>query len=80
MAPQTCARAMEYILDSPDLAGEVVAVHPNAPGGQGFAIEPLIASSWLGNWRADSSAEVAGFVDEGLEAVATGVMPGWSGI
>ena len=80
MAPETCSRAMEFILDSPNLAGEVIAVHPNAPGGKGFAIEPLIASNWLGNWRADSSAEVAGFVDEGLEAVATGAMPGWSGI
>ena len=80
MAPETCARAMEFILDSPELAGEVVAVHPNAPGGKGFAIEPLMASNWLGNWRAESSAEVAGFVDEGLQAVATGEMPGWSGI
>lgn len=80
MAPEVCALALLHILDTPSLSGDVVAVHPNAPGGAGFAVEPLIASSWLGAWRADESTEVAGFVDEGLQAASTGDMPAWSGI
>lgn len=58
MAPATCANALAHILDTPALAGEVVAVHPDAPGGKGFAVEPLVASAWLGNWRADSRCAV----------------------
>ena len=80
MAPERCAAALLHILDTPSLSGDVVVVHPNAPGGTGFAVEPLIASSWLGAWRADESTEVATFVDEGLQAASTGDMPAWSGI
>ena len=58
MAPATCANALAHILDTPALAGEVVAVHPDAPGGKSFAVEPLVASAWLGNWRADSRCAV----------------------
>jgi NAD(P)-dependent dehydrogenase (short-subunit alcohol dehydrogenase family) len=80
MPSSTCATALLYILDNPSLSGEVVTVHPDAPGGRGFAIEPLVASPWLGAWRDAESAEVAAFVDEGLNAAADGSLPAWSGI
>jgi NAD(P)-dependent dehydrogenase (short-subunit alcohol dehydrogenase family) len=80
MAPETCAAALLAVLDDGAMAGEVVAVHPAAPGGRGFAVEPLRASEWLGAWQERGSAEVAALVDDGLKAVGDGAMPGWSGV
>ena len=80
LPPQACAAALLGVLDDESLCGEVVVVHPDAPGGRGFATEPLAASAWLGAWRDSGSAEVAAFVDEGLQAAASGVLPAWSGV
>jgi hypothetical protein len=80
MAPEACARALLAALDDEALAGEVLAVHPAAPGGSGFAVEPLAASPWLGEWRAAASEEVGALVDDGLAAAGRGEMPAWSGV
>lgn len=80
MPPSSCAAALLHIMGDPSLAGEVVVVHPDAPGGHGFAVEPLVCSQWLGQWRESESAEVATFVDDGLKAVADGSLSAWSGV
>ena len=80
MAPETCVAALLAVLDDGEMAGEVVAVHPAAPGGRGFAVEPLRVSEWLGARQERGSAEVAALVDDGLKAVGDGTMPGWSGV
>ena len=79
--PEACARALLAVLDDESLAGEVVAVHPAAPGGCGHAVVPADAPPFLGAWSAAKSDEVAGVVDDGLRAIGSGELsPAWSGV
>jgi hypothetical protein len=44
-------------------------------------VVPADAPPFLGAWSAAKSAEVAGFVDDGLRAIGSGELsPAWSGV